>query len=126
VLEHPRPLLADDPDSRVGFGQLELDLMPDPDCAYDDEDVAQQHQRVGNRDPPLEMLLLAGDVVALLPGLGPELQDQPEEDALCQDEPEPHQHGDQQDDPVDGRRVRRCLLNQTLDHGRSGSARIKE
>jgi hypothetical protein len=73
---------------------------------------------VGIRDEALLALELAGDVLGRLPLLAPEAPDEPEEDALGDEEPEADQRQDQQDQEVDVLGVGRCRRNPTFDHVR--------
>src|SRR5262245_22671877 len=117
VLEAPGPLLPDDADRRLRGRQRLLDVVPDADGRDDDEDVADEHEQVRDRDPALLALELAGDVLRRDAVALAEAHDQPEEEPLRQHEPEPDQDEDQREDGVDVRRVGRGHRDQAFDHG---------
>src|SRR5215471_763750 len=64
VLEAPRPLLGDDAHGLLRGRQLLLHVVPDLDGRDDQEDVADEHEQVRDRDPALLGLELARDVLA--------------------------------------------------------------
>ena len=85
-------------------------------CAHDDENVADQDEQVRKADPALLLLLVAGDVLGPPSVPHPVLDDQPEEDALAEEQPEADEHPDQQDQVVDAAGVGRNGLEVTVDH----------
>ncbi len=74
-----------------------------------------------NGDPPLYVLLLAGQVLGLLARLRPELPDEPEEDPLGEKKPDSDQDSDQKDEVVDVARVRGRLNQNTIQRARPSS-----
>ena len=118
VDEGPGPLLRDHAHRLLRRGQVLLDVVPDPHRAHDDEDVADEHEQVGDRDPALLALQLAGDVLGLDAVALLELEHQPEEDALAQHEPEADQPEDQHPELVGVARVGGRGRDEVLDqHG---------
>src|SRR5690606_36537596 len=87
-----------------------------------DDQVAEQHQRVGDVDPPLLALLLTGDVHG--PTLAPTAEpvDEPEQHAVRHEEPEAHQQRDEEHQADDVLGIARRLIDHELDAATRPSA----
>src|ERR1019366_8586469 len=124
LLKTPGPLLGKNAHRLVGWRHVLLDVVPNHDCGNDDDEVAKDDQGVRDRNPPVKVFFIPGDVLRRTPVFLPKRKNEPEEGHFRDDQPKTNQRRNQKKQMIDVVRVGRSTCYIPLQH-RAPSYRIK-